>query len=135
MDRRYGPLDGDGQGDAEVGNSPTQLEQVHDMCTDLLMEDGRRLLGSLGDNGLTITLDGVGQDAPTTQSRVEALASRGGRFWASATDVYVLDVDELELLAEACRTLDDLEALRRAVAEDGVTVDASQGQRRRGRVR
>lgn len=80
-------------------------------------------------------LDGVGQDAPTTQSRVEALASRGGRFWASATDVYVLDVDELELLAEACRTLDDLEALRRAVAEDEVTVDASQGQRRRGRVR
>jgi Phage terminase, small subunit len=37
---------------------------------------------------------------------------------------------ELELLAEACRTLDELQALRRAVAREGATVKGSQGQRR-----
>jgi hypothetical protein len=37
---------------------------------------------------------------------------------------------ELELLAEACRTLDELDALRRAVAKEGATVAGSQGQPR-----
>jgi hypothetical protein len=37
---------------------------------------------------------------------------------------------ELELLAEACRTLDELQALRRAVAREGAVVKGSQGQRR-----
>jgi Phage terminase, small subunit len=37
---------------------------------------------------------------------------------------------ELELLAEACRSLDELDALRRAVVKDGATVTGSRGQRR-----
>ncbi len=37
---------------------------------------------------------------------------------------------ELELLSEACRSLDELDALRRAVVKDGATVTGSRGQRR-----
>lgn len=37
---------------------------------------------------------------------------------------------ELELLVEACRTLDELDALRQTVARDGVTAQGSRGQLR-----
>jgi hypothetical protein len=39
---------------------------------------------------------------------------RGRRFWRGVTGAYDLRPDELELLAEACRQLDLLEALRSA---------------------
>jgi phage terminase small subunit len=58
------------------------------------------------------------------------LGSRGGRFWRTVVDTYELQPDELELLAECCRTLDDLDKLRKAIGRDGTTVAGSKGQTR-----
>lgn len=46
------------------------------------------------------------------------------------TSEWECSATELELLAQACRTLDELDVLRRAVAKEGATVAGSQGQRR-----
>lgn len=53
---------------------------------------------------------------------------RGRRFWRSILKTYELRPDELELLAEGCRMLDLVEALRVEVAEAGVTLSGSRGQ-------
>jgi hypothetical protein len=67
----------------------------------------------------------------TTKPSIPAgIGDRGGRFWASVTGVYQLNVDELELLTETCLTLDDLDALRQVIAEEGTTVEGSKGQTR-----
>lgn len=57
------------------------------------------------------------------------LGSRGRRFWADVVAVYELNVDELQLLVEVCRGLDELELLHALIA-DGVTVAGSRGQDR-----
>lgn len=44
--------------------------------------------------------------------------------------MWELNRDEVELLAESCRCLDQLEALREAIDADGVTVPGSEGQPR-----
>lgn len=44
-------------------------------------------------------------------TKPKSLGTRGGRFWDEVTAVYRLNVDELELLAELCRTLDTIDAL------------------------
>jgi hypothetical protein len=59
-----------------------------------------------------------------------AARSRGRRFWQRIVGEWELTAPELELLAQACRTLDELEALRRAVKREGATVKGSRGQRR-----
>jgi P27 family predicted phage terminase small subunit len=59
-----------------------------------------------------------------------AAQGRGRRFWQQVVGEWECSPAELELLAEACRTLDELQALRRAVAREGATVAGSQGQRR-----
>jgi hypothetical protein len=56
------------------------------------------------------------------------LSKRGRRFWSTVVGSYSLRADEVELLAELCRALDELEAMRVAVAEAGVTVVGSRGQ-------
>ena len=53
---------------------------------------------------------------------------RGRRFWKSVLTEFEASPSELELLAEACRTLDEL---RRAVERDGAIVTGSVGQPRR----
>ena len=58
------------------------------------------------------------------------LKGRGRRFWKAVTAGYELNVDELELLTELCRCLDDVEALAAAVDRDGLTVPGSSGQTR-----
>lgn len=58
------------------------------------------------------------------------LAERGKRFWRQVWKEYDLNVDEVELLAEACRTLDECDRLRQRVATDGDTVPGSTGQLR-----
>ena len=58
------------------------------------------------------------------------LRARGRRFWRETLAVYTLTDSEMELLREACRLLDECEALREAVAADGVTVTGSTGQTR-----
>jgi P27 family predicted phage terminase small subunit len=59
-----------------------------------------------------------------------AARGRGRRFWKRVVGEWECSPTELELLAEACRTLDELDALRRAVAKQGATVAGSQGQPR-----
>ncbi|MDP9459458.1 MAG: hypothetical protein M3Q22_04120 [Actinomycetota bacterium] len=58
------------------------------------------------------------------------LGPRGRRFWTSTVDVYELTDSERALLLEVCRLMDECEALRQAVADDGTTVPGSNGQPR-----
>jgi len=58
------------------------------------------------------------------------LKARGRRFWKAVSAGYELNVDELELLTEVCRCLDDVEALAATVERDGLTVPGSAGQTR-----
>jgi phage terminase small subunit len=58
------------------------------------------------------------------------LADRGRRFWREVLKVYGLNVDELQLLAEACRTLDGCERLREQIEADGSMIKGSTGQAR-----
>jgi hypothetical protein len=55
---------------------------------------------------------------------------RGRKFWQAIVDEFEPSSSELEMLAEACRTLDELDELRRSVAADGATVVGSRGQTR-----
>jgi hypothetical protein len=59
-----------------------------------------------------------------------AARGRGRRFWQGVVSEYELSASELALLVEACRSLDELDALRRAVKREGYTVKGSEGQRR-----
>lgn len=56
------------------------------------------------------------------------LGSRGRKFWRSTLGEFELSDAEQEILAEACRTLDDLDRLAGLVAEHGSMVTGSQGQ-------
>jgi len=53
---------------------------------------------------------------------------RGRRFWLATLKLFALTGPELEILAEAARTLDELDALRDAVAATGTTTEGSRGQ-------
>jgi hypothetical protein len=53
----------------------------------------------------------------------------GQRLWAGVVDDYVLERHELELLKQAVRCVDDLDALDAVVAQDGVVVDGKSGPR------
>lgn len=56
------------------------------------------------------------------------LGPRGGRFWRDTVADFELSGAELQLLHEACRTLDDLDRLSGMVEKYGPTVLGSQGQ-------
>ncbi|GAA3617394.1 hypothetical protein ACG5V6_14960 [Streptomyces chitinivorans] len=58
----------------------------------------------------------------------DGLGAVGGRLWEEITGEYELAPDELALLAEACRTADELEAMRQAAASGPVLVKGSTGQ-------
>lgn len=65
-------------------------------------------------------------DAPSDLSE-----ERAGLFRRLAGDLVALEEGaevDFVLLAEACRRLDRLDAVRRVLAEDGVTVTGSKGQ-------
>lgn len=67
--------------------------------------------------------------ADNTVPRAPAgLGTRGRKYWKSIIDSYQLTGSELELLTEACRTMDNLDALAASVARDGVTTAGSAGQ-------
>lgn len=59
----------------------------------------------------------------------KGLNARGRAFWRYATTTFEFTEQEVELLIEACRTLDRLDALADAIAEDGPMTDGSKGQR------
>lgn len=75
-------------------------------------------------SGASVSADFCPPSAP------EGLGARGGAFWGWAVDAFDFDRQELELLAEACRQMDELEALAAAIAEHGPMVGGSQGQPR-----
>jgi hypothetical protein len=56
------------------------------------------------------------------------LNARGSAFWAQITGEYELDSAELQILREACRTLDEIETLKAAAVEHGPMVKGSAGQ-------
>lgn len=56
------------------------------------------------------------------------LAARGRRFWRESVKVFDFSDGEQELLLEACRTLDRLDALDVLVGEQGMTTEGSTGQ-------
>jgi len=58
------------------------------------------------------------------------LGPRGRAFWRATIAGFDLERGELELLAEVCRTLDEVDALTAAIGRDGVTVAGSAGQTR-----
>jgi hypothetical protein len=58
------------------------------------------------------------------------LQKRGRAFWTVTEGTYELTESERELLLEVCRLMDECEALRQAVADDGTTVAGSNGQTR-----
>lgn len=60
----------------------------------------------------------------------EGLGARGGALWADVTGQWELDRAELEVLAEACRCVDQLEALLELVAIEGLSVLGAAGQTR-----
>jgi hypothetical protein len=58
----------------------------------------------------------------------KGLDTRGRAYWASVVGAYELTDTELELLAEACHTLDDLDLLEAAIAQNGAMVEGAAGQ-------
>lgn len=56
------------------------------------------------------------------------LAARGRRFWADVTGKFELSTSELALLIEACRTMDNLDALDRQIQDAGAMTIGSTGQ-------
>ncbi len=58
----------------------------------------------------------------------QGLGSRGRRLWRSVTRDFEPSASELELLTEACRCLDRVEALEQAMQGAPLTVAGSRGQ-------
>jgi phage terminase small subunit len=61
-------------------------------------------------------------------SAPKGLTDRGRRFWRTVVAGYELEPDELELLVEICRLLDQVEALQAVLEQDGLTATGSVGQ-------
>ena len=62
--------------------------------------------------------------------RPARLKTRGRGFWDATVARYELSPSELQLLGEACRTMDECEALSATLSRDGLTVEGSTGQTR-----
>ncbi len=57
-----------------------------------------------------------------------ALGPRGRKAWRAIAATYELRLDEMLILEEACRTLDDVERLRVALVDADLVVRGSAGQ-------
>jgi len=56
------------------------------------------------------------------------LGPRGKRLWKNVTKDLELGIDEIELLIECCRTLDNCEALEGELRTEPLTATGSRGQ-------
>src|SRR5262249_958602 len=57
----------------------------------------------------------------------EGLNEPGQRFWNAVVTTWDLSVPELELLAAACRTIDEIDALQASVTAEGAVLEDSNG--------
>lgn len=64
----------------------------------------------------------------TTQRAPNGLGPGGRRLWHDVLAEFDLTGAELELLRQACRTVDELDGLESALAESDMTVIGSRGQ-------
>jgi hypothetical protein len=60
----------------------------------------------------------------------QGLGPAGGAFWRSITRVYELSPGEVELLRQACRTIDVLDRVDGQLVAEDLTVAGSRGQER-----
>ncbi|MFD5673677.1 hypothetical protein [Streptomyces sp. NPDC127040] len=58
----------------------------------------------------------------------DGLAEAGLALWEEITTGYELSADELALLGQACRTLDELESIAASLAAGPIVVNGSTGQ-------
>lgn len=58
----------------------------------------------------------------------EGLGESGAALWRYVLEEFDLAADDLAVLAETCRTADELETMRRALTETGPVVRGSMGQ-------
>jgi hypothetical protein len=65
----------------------------------------------------------------TAQRVARGLRASGRRLWSSVLDDYELEEHERAMLLEACRSLDLLDELDKAVRRDGAVVSSPQGER------
>ncbi len=62
--------------------------------------------------------------------RPDGLQPQGTALWDEISEAYELRLDEQRILEHACRTVDDLERLQQALANNEVIVPGSTGQPR-----
>lgn len=68
-------------------------------------------------------------DEPRSIPRApDGIGRRGRRLWRSVVESFDLAEGELALLIEACRCLDDIEVLQKAVTDAPTTTTGSRGQ-------
>ncbi len=60
----------------------------------------------------------------------QGLQDHGTALWDEVSEAYELRLDEQRVLEHACRTMDDLERLQQALANNEVVVAGSAGQQR-----
>lgn len=63
----------------------------------------------------------------TTPHPPEGLDEAGDRLWRSVVDSFELDEHEITLLAQACRTVDTIDALQAAIDADGPLIETRSG--------
>ncbi len=83
-------------------------------------EESARNFVRAGDSSCTAA------DLPTPDD----LGARGRAMWEQTTEGLEWRPDEVALLHEFCRTIDEVDALRAAIREGGLTVVGSKGQPR-----
>lgn len=81
------------------------------------------------DNNVSQVVEAVSEPEPTPDPPA-TLRDRGRRFWLETVEAYDLRHDELQILAEACHLMDEVDDMRAALREVGPVVRGSRNQPR-----